>query len=76
VVADQAQSLTALAQFREPVAAILTTGPAVALGGKAMDHQALNLDLPAAQKALVSKPAEGWFRNGEKLCRFKAMDHK
>lgn len=75
-VADQAHSLAALAQFREPVVAILAAGPAVALGGKAMDHQALNLDLPTAQKSLASKPAEGWFRNGEKLCRFKAMDHK
>lgn len=76
VVSDGAASLAALEQFKEPVVTILSRGPRVALGGNAINHQALALNLSLSDKQIVLNRNEGWYCFQDKTVRFKAIDCK
>ena len=74
IAADTASSLMTLIQYREPVISMLTKGPVILLGGKSTEHLAVNLNLPASEKAAKLKPWEAWYGTGEATVRLKIMN--
>ena len=73
IAADKAAALATLVAYREPVTLLLAEGPAVLLGGKPMDHQALTLELSAMEKNRPFAPEEGLYKTAGGLCRFRVM---
>ena len=76
IAADQAESLATLVSYMEPVAVLLAKGPAVLLGGKPLDHMAVETGLAATEKNQMLKSWEGLYQNKDGVCRFKAMNAK
>lgn len=76
VAADRAEALATLVSYMEPVTALLAKGPAVLLGGKPLDHMAVETGLAATEKNQTLKTWEGLYKNENGVCRFKAMDAK
>ena len=74
VAADRAEALASLVSYMEPVTVLLAKGPAVLLGGKPLDHMAVETSLAATEKNQMLKSWEGLYQNKDGVCRFKAMD--
>lgn len=74
IVADDAGNLSTLKQFMEPVTMLLSNGPAVLLGGSALDHLAIETGLEAGKKNQLLKAKEGWYKSEEGALCFKAMN--
>lgn len=74
IAADQAESFATLVSYMEPVTVLLAKGPAVLLGGKPLDHMAVETSLAATEKNQMLKSWEGLYQNKDGVCRFKAMD--
>lgn len=74
IAADTAAALTMMVQYREPLTMLLAKGPAVLLGGKAMDHMAVETGLSATEKAVSRKKWEGLYKHDEEICTFKVMN--
>lgn len=72
--ADGAEALATLASYMEPVTVLLAKGPAVLLGGKPLDHMAVETGLAATEKNQALKTWEGLYKNEDGICRFKAME--
>ena len=53
---------------------LLAKGPAVLLGGKPLDHMAVETGLAATEKNQALKTWEGLYKNEDGVCRFKAID--
>lgn len=74
VAADRAEALASLVSYMEPVTVLLAKGPAVLLGGKPLDHMAVETGLAATEKNQALKTWEGLYKNEDGVCRFKAID--
>lgn len=74
VAADDADALANIASYMEPVTMLLSKGPVVLLGGKVLDHVAVEMNLDAISKNQLLKAQEGWCRLSDTVCRFKVMD--
>lgn len=76
LAADNAPALATLVAYQEPLTILLAKGSAVLLGGRGLDHTAVELPLDGIQKNTPLKEFEGWYRTAEGAQRFKAMDHR
>ena len=74
LVAENAAGLSTLAEYMEPLTMLLVKGPAVLLGGSALQHLAVETGLEATQKAAQLKPREGWLKTEQEVKRFKVMN--
>lgn len=74
VAADSAEALATLTSYMEPVTVLLAKGPAVLLGGKPLDHMAVESGLTAVEKSQPFKQYEGLCKLASGVFRFKAMD--
>lgn len=76
IAADREARITMMVQYREPVTMLLSKGPSVMLGGKALDHMGIASQLAPTEKNVPLKPQEGWFQSADGVVRFKVMDCK
>lgn len=74
IAADDAETLATLVSYMEPVTMLLAKGPVVLLGGKPLDHMAVESGLTAVEKSQPFKQYEGLYNWDSRVCRFKAMD--
>lgn len=74
LAADNASALSMLVEYREPLTTLLAKGSAVLLGGRALDHMAVELPLEATEKNAPLKQFEGWYKTAEGARRFKSMN--
>ena len=72
--AGGADALASLASFMEPVTLLLAKGPCVLLGGKPLDHQAVETGLSPAEKNQPLKEWEGLYCGDGGVRLFRAMD--
>lgn len=73
VAADNAAGLAALTQYSEPLTLLLAKGPVILLGGRPLDHMAVELPLAATQKNQPLGAWEGWYRTAQGVRRFKTI---
>ena len=76
MAADQASALSMLVEYKEPLTMLMARETAVLLGGKALDHMAVETGLEATEKNMPLGQYEGWYRTETGTLRFKAMDYK
>ena len=74
LAADNASALAMLVEYKEPLTILLAKGNTVLLGGRALDHMSVELQMEATQKNAPLKQFEGWYKTAEGAKRFKAMD--
>ena len=84
IAADTAAAMTMMVQYMEPLTLLLAKGPAVLLGGKPMEHTAVNTGLPAEKRSIPLKKGEGLYirgggrgeavEGGADTCLFKVMN--
>lgn len=76
IAAENAQGWNTLAQYQETVTMLLAKGPAVLQGGKAAEHLAVETGLEQTARQTALKEHEGWYVQGGKAQRFRAMNSR
>lgn len=75
LAADDASALNMLIQYNEPLTKLLAKGPAAVLGGRALDHMAVEMEgLKPIEKNAALGLYEGWYKTAESVQRFKAVN--